>query len=140
MFSLYQKNYHNAYGGEPKPDKRDLKIAEELVNAFNEIPGPRVGDFVILPDGKYQRFAHEWPDLLQTCDEGSFYIGKGYVSMSGGLHHGYKKEQIISTPETRPGHFWFFHHDDACGSNSVGLKIDCRVFQVDPSLLQDVTA
>ncbi len=131
MFELYQKNYHNSWGGVPLPDDRDHKIADERVNAFNEIPDPRVGDFVILPDGKYQRFSHEWPDQIQTCDEGSFYIGKGYVSMSGGLDPGYKKEQIIKTDGIKPGHFWFFHHDDHCGSNSVGLIMDCRVYRVE---------
>ena len=132
MFELYQKNYHNSWGGVPLPDDRDLKIAQERVNSFDAIIGPRVGDFVILPDGKYQRFSHEWPDQIQTCDEGSFYLGNGYVSMSGGLDPGYKKEQIGPTDEIKPGHFWFFHHDLACGSNSVGLIMDVRVFRVTP--------
>jgi hypothetical protein len=130
MFTLYQKNWHNSYGGVPLPDERDQQIAEEKIKAYDEIPGPRVGDFIILPNGKYQRFSHEWPDQIQTCDEGSFYLGKGYASMSGGLDPGYKKEEIIPTEQIRTGHFWFFHHDDACGSNSVGLKMDCRVFMV----------
>jgi hypothetical protein len=42
------------------PDERDAAIAHELEAAFNEDIGPRVGDYVKMPDGTLERFSHNW--------------------------------------------------------------------------------
>jgi hypothetical protein len=122
--TLYQLN-HNI------PDKRDMQIAEDRINLFNDRDGPRVGDFIIVPGGLYLRFAYDWGDQIQTTDKqygGSFHIGNGYVSMSGGLEPGYLKEQIELTNETRRGYFWIEHHGHLCADCSIGLMFPCRVY------------
>ena len=129
MFSLYMMDY-NEYSQPVNPDDRDQKIAEERIKSFNAREGPRVGDFVILPDGHYQRFAHEWPDQMQTCDCGSFHLGEGYVSMSGSLDPGYKKDKLELTGEIHIGRFWFFHHGYMTAHNGIGLEMTCRTYRV----------
>jgi len=121
-----------------QPDQRDQEIANKRLEAFNRIPGMRVGDFCIMPDGAYERFSYDWGDAIQTCTEGSFYLGLdhssgcGYASMSGGLNPCIEKTRIEEMPEVRDGTFWFFHHDIQGAHRSVQMKMPCRVFRVMP--------
>jgi hypothetical protein len=119
--------------GLPVPDARDQDIAEQRIKKWNECPGPRVGDYCIMPDGTYERFAYEWPEGLQTCINGSFYLGDGYASMSGGLNPTIPKCQIVLTKKVKNGYFWIFHHDQWQADNGINLMTECRVFKYDPS-------
>jgi hypothetical protein len=119
-------------GPDVEPDDHDREIAIERLTRWDRDPDPRIGDYVILSDGSYVRFAHIWDDVLQTTDCGSFYLGNGYVSMSGGLDPGVPPEQVVLTPEKKPGYFWFFHHNAPMGGGGVGLEAMCRVYTVQP--------
>jgi hypothetical protein len=114
----------------PKPDDRDQQIAIARLKAFDQDPTPRMGDYVIMPDGSYERFCHDWYTEIQTCYYGSFYLGNGYASMSGSLNHGIPYENIEITMEQRPGDFWFFHHDYQTAHYGIGVKALCRVYRV----------
>ena len=118
--------------GLPVPDARDQEIAEQRIKKWDECQGPRVGDYCIMPDGTYERFAYDWGDALQTCINGSFYLGDGYASMSGGLNPSIPKSQIFPTGEIKKGWFWIFHHDYWTAHNGVNLRAGCRVFKYDP--------
>jgi hypothetical protein len=72
---------------------------------------PHVGDFVRFADGTLRRVAHEWPDGVQTSDNGSFYLDIGGISMSGGLYRTVPTDTLKMTLEIRDGDVWFFHHD-----------------------------
>ncbi len=114
-------------------DDRDCAILAKREAAWNSKPGPRVGDFVIMPDGALRRFTYNWGDGLQTTwgeEAGSFYLDNGFASYSGGLEPSIPNERIEDTGETRPGLFWFFHHDEARAHNGVSFTIACRVFKV----------
>ena len=124
LFGLYQKNHMVT------PDDRDKQIAISRLKSFDCDPTPRVGDFVIMPDGSYERFSYDWYDIIQTCFSGSFYLGDGYASMSGSLNSGIPYDQLEITLEQKPGRFWFFHHDIAYAHNSVGITALCRVYRV----------
>ena len=113
-----------------EPDFKDQAIAELRINAWNKDKDPRVGDFVIMPDGKYERFSYNWGDGLQTSPGGSFYLGTGYASFSGGLNPSVPNEKIQKTDEKKIGIFWFFHHDYMTAANSVGVHAECRVYRV----------
>jgi hypothetical protein len=128
--TLYEVDY------EVKPDEFDEGMAYVILNDWNShfshSPDlPRVGDYVIMPDGSYERAAYVWPEGIQTCKSGSFHIGIGGASMSGSLNPVIpnKKFKILSE-ERKEGAFWFFHHGNQCASNAVGLKTGCRVFRV----------
>ena len=122
-FRLYEENCN------VKPDIRDYDIAMERYLEWNKRPGPRVGDFVIMPDGTVERFSHDWGEDIQTCFHGSFYFGHGYADMSGGLNAAIPKSKITDTGEMKPGYFWFFHHDYHTAHHGVGLEADCRVYK-----------
>lgn len=116
-----------------KADAKDEAIAKARLAKWDDDPNPRVGDFVIV-NGKYLRFAYAWPDQMQTTDRegsGSFALCDGYVSMSGSLDPGFKNEQLKITHERKVGRFWFFHHDNWCADNGVGVAAMCRVYKVE---------
>lgn len=123
-------------GSDPyvKSDERDLEILRDRVSQLEEREGPRVGDFVRFSDDAVRRISHvwDWEDgselLIQTSDGGSYYLGNGYVSMSGSLFPGIPASTLTLTDETAEGSVWFFHHDYATASNGVTAAVPFRVF------------
>lgn len=118
----------------PTFDDKDAQIVARNVAAWNELVGPRVGDFVEMADGSMRRFTHDWGDWIQIDESssGSFYFGFGYASYSGGLERGFNKKDLIDTGKTCSGRFWMFHHDLAYAHNGVTFEIDCRVYKYVP--------
>lgn len=117
----------------PEFDTKDAEILAQYQASWNDREGPRVGDFVRMVDGELRRFTHEWNDGIQTTwkgQSGSFYLGNGYASYSGGLESAIARSKLRDTGETREGAFWFFHHNHARAHNGVYFKIPCRVFEV----------
>jgi hypothetical protein len=118
----------------PEFDDRDQAILDERIAAYDEIPGPRVGDFVVFANDVTRRISYIWRDendvvlSVQTSDGGSYYLGKGYVSMSGSLYNGVKAETLTETDEKRDGRVWFFHHDWSTAHNGVDTTMPFRVF------------
>jgi len=115
----------------PTFDDRDATIKARRLAAWNTRNGPRVGDFVIMPDLTYQRFSHDWGDSIQTSEGGSFYLGEGYASFSGGLNPSVPKSRLVLTDEIREGSFWFFHHDFMRAHNGVYFTAPCRVYRLE---------
>lgn len=115
----------------PTFDDRDQAILDERMALLDAIEGPRVGDFVQMLDGSLQRFAHDWGQDhgLQTCDGGSFYLGAGYLSMSGSLNPTVKREALVDTGKHLLGSAWFFHHDWHTAHNGVTVQVPLRVFK-----------
>ena len=110
-------------------DERDREIIAERVTALDERVGPRVGDFVEFPDDVTRRISHDWGDEVQTSDGGSWYLGKGYTSFSGGLFGVTPKTDLVLTGETCEGSVWIFHHDSRRAHNGVDTTIPFRVYQ-----------
>lgn len=123
-------------GTPPELDARDAGILAERVAALDALPAdaPRVGDWVRFQDGTMRRVSHIWrnedgsAESLQTSAGGSYYLGTGYVSMSGSLYTGVPAETLTRTPETREGAVWFFHHDQHRAHNGIDALIPFRVF------------
>lgn len=116
-------------------DARDAAILAERVAALDAVPGVRVGDYVRFPDlPVLRRVSYVWRDehgavlSVQTTTGGSFYLGRGYVSMSGGMSPGVPEDAFTLTDETRGGSVWFFHHDWHTAHNGVDAVVDFRVF------------
>lgn len=123
-------------------DERDQQILADRQLAYDAIEGPRVGDFVRFADGVERRISYIWRigagdgfwvrpadyDRIQTSDSGSYHLGDGYVSMSGGLHPAIPANTLSETDETKPGPCWFFHHDLARAHNGVDVLATFRVF------------
>ena len=116
-------------------DEKDAELLKSRIEAWNKREGPRVGDFVIFPDGAFRRFTHDWGDDIQTTItrriDTSFHMFKdGYLSFSGSLDPAIPKARLwLQKDMVREGLIWFFHHDIAGESRGVNAKIPCRVYQ-----------
>lgn len=130
----------------PDFDDRDAEIVAARLALLDKIDGPRVGDYVDFADGTTRRISHDWGPLedgethgfwgpatgrYQTSDTGSYYLGDGYVSMSGGLFPALPAEAFTATDETREARVWIFHHDHWCAGNGVTVSVPVRVFTCD---------
>lgn len=115
-------------------DERDLTMLAERMEALDRIEGPRVGDFVRFADGVERRISHHWTDGegwdggIQTSDGGSWYLGNGYVSMSGSLYGCIPTDSLKLTDERKRGSVWIFHHDFAGAGRGVDLDAEFRVY------------
>ena len=119
-------------------DERNQAILARNIAAYNEIKGPRVGDFLELPRiSKHQkhditRFTAGWDDHIQTgrsCD-GSFHLGNGYVSFSGSLEPGVQRDDIVATDHVRRGSCWFFRDDYPGAGRGLYTQAEFRVFKL----------
>src|SRR5882724_5982120 len=118
-------------------DDRDSAIlAERLASLPTDAPS--VGEWVRFADGTMRRVSHVWPGdwhddgiaRVQTSDGGSYYLGDGYVSMSGSLYPGVKADTLtLADDAPRAGSCWFFHHDHHCASNGVDVTVPWRVWR-----------
>jgi hypothetical protein len=118
----------------PEFDDRDAEILAQRIQQWQKVDGPRVGDFVHMPDGSLRRFTHDWGDDIQTTcgsfpGDVSFYFGGDYMSFSGSLDPAIEKAKLTDTGETRDGKAWFFHHDWAKAHNGVSVMVPCRVYR-----------
>lgn len=127
-------------------DARDAAILAERIALLDAVEGPRCGDFLRMPDGTMHRVAHvypaDWDDMAgvqpnylannwrERFGEGSYYLGRGYVSMSGSLDGWIAASRLTLTSETREGSAWFFHHDHARAHNGVTVSVPFRVYDV----------
>ena len=123
-------------------DERNTAILAETRAAWEARTGrPRVGDFVILPNGIVRRCSAAWDDGMQTSDGGSYYIGRsGLASMSGALYGVQLWEYFKDTGETRPGKFWFFSHNLPSAGRGVDVLIPCRVYRLEPFTMTEEEA
>jgi hypothetical protein len=119
-------------------DERDWLILQDRLAELDTIDGPRVGDWVVFADGVERRISQRWQfpadedgpaiDAVQTSSGGSFYLGDGYVSFSGGLFGSVPTATLEATGQFREGRVWFFHHDHWTAHNGVQSVGLFRVF------------
>jgi hypothetical protein len=108
-------------------------ILSERMRIYDEIKGPRVGDWVDTPKGQF-RIAHHWGNRVQLSsysgDHHGIYLSVGSASYSGGLDSPIPIGRILPTDETRPATVWFFSENYVCAHNSVHLQANFRVFRL----------
>lgn len=119
-------------------DEQDQAILGHRIVARDGLDGPRVGDFVLYPDGSNRRIAHLWhkeDESIQSIQptwgkDGSFYLNKwGGVSMSGGLDTGFPPERLeLVEDELQMGNFWFFSHDHWGEGRGITVDTPCRIY------------
>jgi hypothetical protein len=124
--------YHTIASRHDHPvfDDKDREIVQRRLTMWNEITRPRVGDWLVYPDGTGKRFSHDWGDGLQVSAGGSFYLGDGgWVSFSGSLDPTIPNAKIKPTDRMLEGTVWIFHHNDVRAHNGVVTDIPCRVYE-----------
>jgi hypothetical protein len=109
-------------------DDRDQAILSARVAAFDPTEGPREGDYVDFADGVTRWISYVWPNDVQTSDDGSFYLGDGYMSFSGALYMPVPTKTLTLTETTREASAWFFHHDHRTAHNGVDVRVSMRVW------------
>ena len=118
--------------------ERDYALLAERIHKLNQREGPRVGDFVIMPDCSTRRFTHDWTDSLQTTirqnNDSSFYFSpNGFCDFSGSLDDSLPIEQIEETTETRLGRVWFFSNNVARMHHAVHALAPFKVYRYQPA-------
>lgn len=111
------------------PDKRDEELAKKYLAKWDKTKGPRVGDYIIMPSGKYERFSYIWEDGIQTSPGGQFSLENGFMGFSGSLNRAVPKKLIAKTNQTKAGNCWMAHHGNLCAACDVGVKARCRVYR-----------
>jgi hypothetical protein len=121
--------------------ERDFHILAARIQKLNERQGPRVGDFVIFPDGTELRFTYDWSDVgggiqttCRTLKDSSFYFTQsGHCDYSGALDSDIPVAALEETGETRLGSVWFFSNDSPRAHNGVKAKVPFRVYRYKPN-------
>lgn len=114
---------------------RNADLYKTHVDAFNEMRGPRVGDFCRMKDKTLRRFTYNWIDSLQVTahpDSGyteSFYLGSCGADFSGSLDPSIPIDNLDLTFKKLSGTFWIFDEGIPGPGRGVIFKIPCRVYR-----------
>ena len=111
-------------------------IFKNLEDQYNKINGLRVGDWVRFPNGIMNRVTYIWdvePErIIQTGgSDGNhgYFLGKGWISYSGGLDVGVDESKFTPTKETKKGWIWFFNNNYVTAHNGVYYEMNFRIFE-----------
>jgi hypothetical protein len=113
-------------------DERDQQIFEEIRVKWMSVPGIRVGDFALWPNGHLRRICYDLGDRFQTTKGGSFYTTGSDTSYSGTLQPAVPADFFVQTNEMRDGEFWFFSHRIAGAGRGKYIMLPCRVYRLEP--------
>lgn len=114
-------------------DAHDARLREKGIGIWNNVIGPRVGDYVDFADGRQTRISVISGKQLQiNAPEfgSSFHFLWWYCSYSGGHGASLKLVDLIDTQTLRDGQVWFFHHDQSGPHRGVNCKIPCRIYNI----------
>ncbi len=113
--------------------KINLELLKQKIVEYDKRTGPRVGDYLELPYGMKTRFTHAWDEGIQIGGgSSSFYLGKGYISYSGGLDPSIEYKYLQDTGTKEDGMVWFFNKDWSGGGRGVNFYMPFRVFKLTP--------
>lgn len=113
------------------------EIFDSRKRKYDMIKGARVGDYLQYKD-VLVRFSYDHGESLQTSEGGSFYLGKGYLSYSGGLNSGIDRDKLEDTGVTKKGVVWFFDKDIWGAGRGVNFEMEFRVFKIKDEHLNDI--
>lgn len=114
-------------------DEIDAKFIREAIVIYDQLEGPRIGDFVRFHDGSLSRIAVDYGERgFQTMEphRGAFYLG-GTLNLSCGslsFTPFLDKAKLTPTPETQEGGVWTFHHREAVPGGRVNAVTPFRVY------------
>lgn len=115
---------------------KNKELIADLTKKFNSHEGPRVGDWVRMPDYSMEQFSHDWGDEIQTTDgrfgRSFFMCNNGKGSFSGGLNSAILKEYLTLTEEAKETTFWMFSEGRSGAHRGVNFNILCRVYKYEP--------
>lgn len=109
---------------------KDMALFAASSEAYYKRKGLKIGSIIELPDGSETRITHVWDDgQVQTGGPGSCHLTKGgYISRSGGLDSGLKKECLVPTDRLGTLSVWFWHGGMSGGGRGVYSTINVPIF------------
>lgn len=116
--------------------KNNETIKKERAEKFAVHTKPQVGDYLVFGYHDKRRITQVWGSdehgyAYQTGSiGGSYHLGDGYTSFSGGLDPAIPGEQIIDTGEREDARFWFFSEGIAGAGRGVDVTIPVRVWKL----------
>lgn len=114
-------------------DRNRAELAQIEAARAEPIGRPKIGDFVIMPDGTRERCCNATKFGMQTASGGSFNVMRdGTAVFGGGLNKPRLWEYFKPTSGTERGRFWFFSHGIAGAGRAVICYLPCRVFRLEP--------
>ena len=140
-YDEFRQTNERFYRNNDRDAQYDFELLARNIQRLNGRSGPRVGDFVIMPDESVRRFTYDWADAgggLQTNDprltDSSFHLtSSGFCDYSGALDDAIPVEQLEDTLENRLGSVWFFSRDYPKANNAVYAKVAFRVYRFNGS-------
>jgi hypothetical protein len=133
------------FRGGSAPGPADMENAKQRITRYNQKDGPRIGDIVILPDGRKARLGIAWyditrEDIIQPTDPewaASIYLADdGTADTSAAFEHGYPRDMYEDTGEKQPATFWIEHGSLIGGTSilskgcSVHVRFPVRVYRI----------
>lgn len=119
-------------------DARDAELREQGLAIWNDILGPRIGDYVQFPGGDLARISLITAEHFQVAEPrfgASYYWAWWYCSFSGGHRAAlYQQAFLQDTGDIRDGNVWVFHHDHPGAHRGVGCVIPCRIYRLNYDL------
>lgn len=111
----------------------DFAVLTKRIQKLDQHEGPRIGDFVRMADNSLLRLASQYPDepkamqpsVTPSC---TVYINRsGICEYSGTLGDSLPLDTLQQTPQTQPGHVWFFSTDQP--KTRLYASVSFRVYQ-----------
>lgn len=108
-------------------------ILAKYLAKFNEIKGPRIGDYILLDDGKYMRICVSLGNDFQMIESGhgSFCIQGGSCDYSGACGPVIESSKLRFIHEYKLGSVWFFKDGFPAAHSGIDGEVPFRVFKTD---------
>lgn len=121
-------------------DARDEELRQQGLAYWNEVQGPRVGDYVRMPFGAIERISTKTSTHFQLADPrfgASYHWAWWYCSFSGGQKPVlYPLASLADTGDLNDGSVSVFHHDQAGAHRGVSCTIPCRLWHLTETVEQ----
>lgn len=115
-------------------DARDEELRQQGLAIWNDVAGPRVGDYVRMPSGAIERISTKTATRFQLAEPrfgASYHWAWWYCSFSGGhkpvLH---ALASLADTGNLIDGSVWVFHHGQTGAHRGVSCTIPCRLWRL----------
>lgn len=128
-------NYQNNLDLNESQILRQWNVLCKHVAMFNTLDGPRVGDYVELPNGDLRRICvtHFDGDAQMTPSEtsGSFNIDGGACDYSGTCGDVFKLIELRFLHRYKLGSVWFFKDGMPTAHSGIDAEVPMRIYRLE---------
>lgn len=129
-------DYKRRHYSIPEEELEELKshiidINTELALSYikNKKEGPCLGDYLILPDGRIERFTNIYPDRVQAYENSAYYLGEdGSIDHSGTCGEVWDRSYVFKTRRKKVGQCRVWDRGRVGASLAVPVSIPFDVY------------